>query len=320
MTAAPGLILVSFCQTIAVFLETEIPWPASIRQLMIWFSVLNFNIEFARPECSRPFGALEKMQVAVLAPAFVFGVLLVYVLLRLCWIRARSRTAAQKLAGKRDVVQKVTSTAITLFTVGSIFFVRSFLRAFNCALEVDDGGDGDGGSPRFMVSSPEIECSEDDAEYVQIRHLATVGLIVFGVVYLCMMCALLLLHNFYNKNLGYLGFIADKYEDGWYFWELVIVLRKVLLMAAFLLFKQVFAVLLGTALVVLSLSIHIAARPYEDAGTDWTECLTLVAQLFLLVAGPVFKILNDPENTMHGATATRFRHGLVEHDRLQATF
>jgi hypothetical protein len=62
-------------------------------------------------------------------------------------------------------------------------------------------------------------------------------------------------------------------------------------MAIFLLFDQVLAVLLATFLTIFSLSIHIAARPFEDTGTDWTEMLSLWAQLITLVAGPVFVIL-----------------------------
>ena len=68
-------------------------------------------------------------------------------------------------------------------------------------------------------------------------------------------------------------------------------MRKVLLMSIFLLFNHVLAVLMATLLTIFSLSIHIAARPFEDKGTDWTEMLSLCAQLITLVAGPVFIIL-----------------------------
>ena len=71
----------------------------------------------------------------------------------------------------------------------------------------------------------------------------------------------------------------------------VIVARKVMLMSVFLLFQSLFAVLLATTLVMISLGMHIFARPFEDAGTNWVEMLTLTSQLFLLVAGPVFKTL-----------------------------
>ena len=109
---------------------------------------------------------------------------------------------------------------------------------------------------------------------------------------------------------------GDKYEDAYYFWEMVcatadllrlcthtpvlaqvIVARKVLLMSTFQLYDALFAVLLATGLVMISLGIHIFARPFEDAGTNWVEMLTLTSQLFLLVAGPVFKTLVRDRHT-----------------------
>ena len=90
---------------------------------------------------------------------------------------------------------------------------------------------------------------------------------------------------------------------------------------------------MATLLTISSLSIHIAARPYEDKGTDWAEMLSLCAQLITL-AGPVFIILvrisrreyrafglvlvvcvspcvvyvqNEPESAMDPATASSVR-------------
>ena len=77
----------------------------------------------------------------------------------------------------------------------------------------------------------------------------------------------------------------------------VIVTRKVMLMSTFLLFEPLLAVLLATGLVLVSIGIHIYARPFEDAGTNWVEMLTLTSQLFLLVAGPVFKTLVRDRHT-----------------------
>ena len=109
---------------------------------------------------------------------------------------------------------------------------------------------------------------------------------------------------------------GDKYEDSCYYWEMVcatadllrlcthtpvlaqvIVARKVLLMSMFQLYDALFAVLLATGLVMISIGIHIFARPFEDAGTNWVEMLTLTSQLFLLVAGPVFKTLVRDRHT-----------------------
>eukprot|EP01043_Picozoa_sp_COSAG02_P004176 COSAG02_NODE_107_length_36312_cov_45.037942_25_plen_110_part_00 len=101
---------------------------------------------------------------------------------------------------------------------------------------------------------------------------------------------------------------GDKFEDHFYFWELVIIGRKVLLMAIFLLFKQTLAVLLATCLIIFALSIHIASRPFEDTGTDWTEMLALTAQLMTLVSGPAFIVL---VRSQYGLLSTPVWHALA---------
>ena len=66
--AAPMLILISFCQTLATFLDAGIPWPGFVRRLMVLFSAMNLNLELTRPECAGDFGALKKVQIALIMP------------------------------------------------------------------------------------------------------------------------------------------------------------------------------------------------------------------------------------------------------------
>ena len=81
--------------------------------------------------------------------------------------------------------------------------------------------------------------------------------------------------------------------------------RKVLIMASFLFFADLTeqAWFLGSTVMVASLLLHAAAKPYEDALIDWCEFLSLVSTLFIFQSGVVFKVLNDPSNpaTSEGA-------------------
>ena len=74
--------------------------------------------------------------------------------------------------------------------------------------------------------------------------------------------------------------------------------RKVLIMASFLFFADLAeqAWFLGSTVMVASLLLHAAAKPYEDALIDWCEFLSLVSTLFVFQSGVVFKVLNDPSN------------------------
>ena len=89
------------------------------------------------------------------------------------------------------------------------------------------------------------------------------------------------------------------------FWEMVLLGRKVLIMASFLFFADLTeqAWFLGSTVMVASLLLHAAAKPYEDALIDWCEFLSLVSTLFIFMSGVVFKVLNDPSNPATGEDA-----------------
>ena len=86
------------------------------------------------------------------------------------------------------------------------------------------------------------------------------------------------------------------------FWEMILLARKVLIMASFLFFADLAeqAWFLGSTVMVASLLLHAAAKPYEDALIDWCEFLSLVSTLFIFQSGVVFKVLNDPANPATG--------------------
>ena len=80
---------------------------------------------------------------------------------------------------------------------------------------------------------------------------------------------------------------------------MVLVLRKILIMASFVFFSDMVekAWFLGSTVMVASLTIHSAAKPYEDALIDWCEFFSLVSTIFIFQSGVVFKVLNDRKYT-----------------------
>jgi hypothetical protein len=81
-------------------------------------------------------------------------------------------------------------------------------------------------------------------------------------------------------------------------------------MVAFFLFYDEEAWLVGTAVVIVALVGHIYFTPYEDSVTDAVEFLTLAAQLLILSAAPVFKVINDPGDPVKGAQAASLKNFL----------
>lgn len=292
--AAPLLILISFCQTIAVFLDTEIPWPDSFRKLMVVFSFVNFNLELVRPECTGEFGPLTKVKAALAVPLFCAIVVASYGFIKLVQIHnVADASSSQRRSARNQLRRRIASVGATLFTVGAIFFVKNFLRAFDCEKSGKDG------SRSFMQNAPEIECYVPESDHADILILSKIGLAIFVGGSVAMLVLLMRAHHSDDPGLGSLAFVGDKFEDHFYYWELVIVTRKVLLMSSVLLCRRLVAVLLATFLTIISLSIHIAAWPFEDDGTNYTEMLLLIAQLITLVSGPVFIVLVRARTSYH---------------------
>ena len=92
---------------------------------------------------------------------------------------------------------------------------------------------------------------------------------------------------------------------GFYYWEMVIIARKLCIMASFYLGNDQSGWMGGVATLITSMVFHVYARPYEDLHTDWCEFFQLVATVLVLVSGAVFTILGDHDTADAGARAFR---------------
>jgi hypothetical protein len=199
-------------------------------------------------------------------------------------------------AKERQVMTKAVSATTTVITVTTIFYVRACLRPFKC--KEDEMG------LEYMVASPDVQCIDTNEEWESMKYMGTIGIYCFSVAYgiitfSLVRCAWLSTEGRQDEIpylLANMGFLGDKYEAEYFYWEAVIIARKLGLMVAFFLFNDEEAWLMGTAVVGVALIMHVGARPYEDQWTDYSEFTTLLAQMLLFVAAPVFKVMNDPED------------------------
>ena len=86
---------------------------------------------------------------------------------------------------------------------------------------------------------------------------------------------------------------------------MVIIGRKLCIMASFYLGNNQQGWMGGVATLITSMVLHVYARPYEDHHTDWCEFFQLVATVLVLVSGAVFTILGDHDTADTGARAFR---------------
>jgi len=285
---APLMIAVTFFQTLGLLLDLDVSWPPALRRWMSTFNVLNINLQLAKPECSINFGATEKLYVTLMLPVAVAVLLGVYAVVQYgLSMRMTPRQFRAKHSG-RDVFghlwRQLLTATVASFIFGSIFFLRNVLVTWDCTTAAD-------GERRFLKAEPVIECSDNDDEYIALYYMSVTGLLV----YLCMFGSFAFGLTVKRDLFDFLG---DKFEDAFFFWELVLLSRKVLIMMSFMFFADLAeqAWFLGSAVMVVSLLLHSATKPYEDELIDWCEFLSLLSTLFIFQAGVVFKVVNDPSN------------------------
>ena len=132
---------------------TGIPWP-DLAPTDGALQRMNLNLELARPECSGDFGALESSDCV--DHAVVRGAAIaVYGLVSTVEYKLRATRRERRHSGRAASQAQNRERGDNAFTIGAVFFVKSFLRAFDCvASELD-------GNRAFMASAPEIECAAE---------------------------------------------------------------------------------------------------------------------------------------------------------------
>jgi hypothetical protein len=150
-----------------------------------------------------------KVQIALAMPLFVGAAIVVYATIKMIGMLQESNaTARQRHSGRSQLKRKLARVATTLFTVGAIFFVKSFLRAFDCvASELDS-------SRTFMASAPEVECYTAGSDHSEIVWLSQAGLASFAGCFVVICLLLVKAHRSDNPGLGMFAFLAEKFEVG----------------------------------------------------------------------------------------------------------
>ena len=293
---APIMIAVTFFQTLGLLLDLDVTWPPALRRWMSMFNLLNVNLQIARPECSGTFGVKERLEITLALPVSVAVLLGLYAAVQYGLSKRMTRAQFRAKHSGRDVIahlsRQVLTATVASFIFGSIFFLRNVLAVWDCTIPEEQNG------PTYVRSEPAIECNTENDEYKYLTSMASLGLTVYIAMFGGFAFGLTIKKDLFE-------FLGDKFEDVYFYWELILLSRKVLIMMSFLFFASMTeqAWFLGSAVVVASLLLHAAARPYEDELIDWCELLSLLSILFIFQAGVVFKVLNDPAKPETGPAA-----------------
>ena len=201
-------------------------------------------------------------------------------------LKPGNRTLGQKLRAKRrQITSKIAGIACTALVVASIFFLRTMVGGVDCSLQLD----GD----MYLDREPETRCDReerrpDDPEnykyYDTIWKRSWIGMGVFASAFV-----LLCLGMRFGKRETF-NFLAEKMAPQWFWWELVLLARKLSVMVVALKTSEhpEQGWFLCSFVLVIALSAHSFARPYREGWLNTCEYSSLFSTLLLFQAGMVF--------------------------------
>jgi predicted outer membrane repeat protein len=268
-------ILLSCLQFNSIAASFQFEWPGVVRRLLeaqqagsnVGSSLLSVDCFLDDTNTTSPFfiKSLVFMFVPVIAAILP---LLVLAPLALYW-KSKGRSDWRSTAKEYYII----SVIVALFVIHPSISQQT-LQMFSCKRLGTDGGD------LYLMMDMSQKCfSSSHMAWIFTVALPCVALYVIGIPAL----GFRILHrNRYRLGTTAVqqrySFLYRGYQHKWYFWEIVVVARKVLLVciAVFFTYNIHVQALMAVFLVCGCLMAHIYARPYEEVRLDWMEFFSLV--------------------------------------------
>ena len=195
-------------------------------------------------------------------------------------------------AKKGEMWDKAILSVIVLIFLLHPNLTKQILLIFTCVpLKMKD--DATGQMEMYLSSDMDIDCSNPMHGKVKMliglpaMLLYTFGIPGFGFLIL----------YFRRKHLSdprvklQFGFLYDGYEHEYYYWELWVMIRKVMVIFVSVFLSQIGVAsqsLGATAITFFALYMHLRAMPYEDEELDKLEQFSLLTSVFTLYCGLFF--------------------------------
>jgi len=286
---APIMILVTYYQTLALLLELPTNWPPILQTALESLQFLNVNLETTGPECSGDYDAVGKLGISITLPLLILATLGGYAVVQYILLKSQDSKEFQRQHDGYTVVKyirtQVTTVAVVCYLVGALPFLRMMFGVYVCTPE-DPAGNS------WLESQPDLACSTDNDTYIELIALSTTGITGF-LVATGFLAVALKLNQGVRRALG-----ENKFEETYFFWELVLLGRKILIMMSFTFYRDnnEQAWFMGSTVIMLSLLLHAVAKPFEDQLIDWVEFLSLISTLVMFMTAGAIMILNNAKN------------------------
>uniref|UniRef100_A0A061S044 Metabotropic glutamate receptor 2/3 n=1 Tax=Tetraselmis sp. GSL018 TaxID=582737 RepID=A0A061S044_9CHLO len=285
--------------------------------------ILNFDVDFFNPDClststytAWSYGHALVLQL--LLPLAVAAALALFCLASTAAVRLREALAQHQVApdggpqgaggsawralglfgiatSREGIEAKKDSAWATVASFVNVIYhtlTLKCLEVFRCE-ELPDGSS-------FLSRAPGVECGT--AYHRIYMAMGVLGLVVYSVgIPLAFMVILEYgrVHDLFSQERfsSRFGWLYLRYEKDWYFWELVIMARRVLLVAILVFAPHLPSVqiLLGNAVICMAIAGHFYARPFIRRSTDQLEMVSVAALFGVLSTGILFNDANAQE-------------------------
>lgn len=286
-------VSVDYLQVIALFARSRIKWPAMLKDLFSYLSVLNFNLDLTAPECALPNLAYWQKWAGIMSlPIMVAVGFALYVLIGYLYKRF---IKGQSGMYRMDHLPPVTGAYLTLSYFMYLYVSRTVLDVFNCS-QRDPPDDWPYG---YMAAEP-IPCFQPGGIHEKLYYWwAWIFLFCYVLAYPGVV-GYVLYTNQYTVKLDQLlraNGVGDSlqtsipkvynfrrmfhkiyyhFKPAKFFWISVIITRKFFIAVTALLFKQTPAYQLALCVLVLFISyaLQVKNSPYMSMSERRAVALT----------------------------------------------
>jgi len=288
-------ITLGFGQILGTFSVTfDVPWPSSLLNFMNVIDITNLDIfQAVNIDCiGTNFTFYDTFTITCIYPM---------VLLLICWVIKHVRCCCTSDQEKKDKISTQHWKA-TLFGAFLIYpsVSATVLKIFSFNPYLED---------KYLMADYRLPLDSTWEKYAMVGVVATlVYPIGIPLLFLCMLYKYKdIVHDdskgaARKRALGKVGFICDSYtEEAWY-WELVLILQKVLLTGVIIFFKPGTTIQLAVAFVIsFSFMIfHDSVKPYIDDSEDSLQRYANIAITLTLFGGILLKTESDEESGPQG--------------------
>eukprot|EP00004_Rigifila_ramosa_P004532 TRINITY_DN1501_c0_g1_i1.p1 TRINITY_DN1501_c0_g1~~TRINITY_DN1501_c0_g1_i1.p1 ORF type:complete len:1111 (-),score=242.14 TRINITY_DN1501_c0_g1_i1:113-3445(-) len=287
-------IAVNYYQINAVMLNFSLDWPAPLRGILQFFQFFNLDFDATSPECTFPgISYEEKWRFSVLLPVIVSSVFL------LAWlpfyILARPFKSLEKF--RTFMGSRVIAGIVLFINLVYLVAVSKALEVFDCTRQPN--------GVRTLDAYPEIVC-------LSARHKAMIpGAILASIFY---SAGIPLSYLYVLRRGAKAGALGDhyfqlkygalfmKYKPAYWYWELVVLMRKLMFVIPELFFSNRSDVTSAISAIVLMIAGIFVKRnkPYIYNFLNYFDLWCLTCTLLTLLTGIMYTYTDAPVTIAYG--------------------